>query len=404
MGVSAKNLPMNASDVELALTHAPLVQVFADDPPGDPDVWLAGAVLSEFDESGGAREVCAATAYDQWPDSSRDIMVRPYAGDHAGGFALVPRTRHPKLLRGETTQSTGCGRRWPVGNDVSAPSFYEINREGLSVRLTYWFFYPTSSAPANDFVQMLPALLEARISGNVSDDLFPPICVVIPRNAIDRFWERVAARGGFGKQLVQSARVGGTLGTGMVVALRHALGPGAARLIKSLDPATQERIASLYVHEGDWEGITVELDGGGQPRRIAYWGHGHPIVADMTTAIGSGNRINVLVGRCSHASFPGTSQVSNSELKSVLAARYLEEILPGDNDATWDTRNDLRSVVDQPWYGFGGSWGTPRLAPFGLVTPRRVKSFDLWKEATGPLGPSRMKTESQVKALVELRH
>jgi hypothetical protein len=124
----------------------------------------------------------------------------------------------------------------------------------------------------------------------------------------------------------------------------------------------------------------------------------------MTTAIGSGNRINVLVGRCSHASFPGTSQVSNSELKSVLAARYLEEILPGDNDATWDTRNDLRSVVDQPWYGFGGSWGSPRLAPFGLVTPRRVKSFDLWKEATGPLGPSRMKTESQVKALVELRH
>jgi len=118
------------------------------------------------------------------------------------------------------------------------------------------------------------------------------------------------------------------------------------------------------LHEGDWERITVYLDESKPearpPAAIVFYRHStntfrkwggvekeetHPVVY---CAIGS------------HASLP-SANFGFIDVGDAGGPRW----------RTWEPDNDLASIREQPWYGFGGAWGR-----VGRV-----------RDSTGPLGP-----------------
>jgi hypothetical protein len=104
-------------------------------------------------------------------------------------------------------------------------------------------------------------------------------------------------------------------------------------------------------HEGDWERISVQLDDNNHARKVAYYQHDGSCVLDWNAApkTRAGHPI-VYSDTGSHASSPtGT-----------------------DGGPRWGTWKHLRNVLQTPWYGYGGAWGS---ASDTSIT-------------TGPLGPS----------------
>ena len=109
--------------------------------------------------------------------------------------------------------------------------------------------------------------------------------------------------------------------------------------------------AGFTNHEGDWERISVQLDDNNHARKVAYYQHDGSCVLDWNAApkTRAGHPI-VYSDNGSHASSPtGT-----------------------DGGPRWGTWKHLRNVLQTPWYGYGGAWGS---ASDTSIT-------------TGPLGPS----------------
>jgi hypothetical protein len=390
-------------DLDLAQAFAPLVRVGATDPSADPAIWLGHADLVAYPETGNPATISPAVAVEAWPTDVRERLVRPHDGDSAGGYAFVPRTRAPKLLWGEPATATlPDGRSWPVGGEVRAPCFYEVEELPGAKRLTYWFFFPTSTTPANDFARMVPALIDLLRKGTLPPDAFPPMVNQVSIPARLRPWYWLESRFPLVKDVLgdPARRAGGGF-TALAMVPWQLLDRDTQAFIGQLDPLEQERIASLYVHEGDWEGISVEVSTPGVLQRVIYWGHGHPVTlkaSQVPTEPHQGMpRLTVLTAIGSHASMPPASG-SVTASPNVLQ-RLQEEVLPGDDAVVWKTWTDLRPVRAQPWYGFGGAWGRPRLAPLGTLDQRRLHQFDLWREATGPLGPSRLKLSKNRESL-----
>ncbi len=236
-------------DASIAARFAPLVGVWRDDLPADPDPWLREADLVRYDDAGTATTIGIAGDTDQWPADARSDGVRPNERS-AAGLASVPRSRAAKLVP-VGGEAASFGRLPLRGGRVDAPCFYEAEADAAGVLLTYWFFFPTSTTPANQFTQMLPVIIDAMRHGELSPTEFPPVSVEAPRNLVDRFWEWVARSSPFGKDLVRSARSIGALGTFAAVLPFRALGVDTKAFIKQLDPRVQDLIASVYVHEGD---------------------------------------------------------------------------------------------------------------------------------------------------------
>lgn len=133
----------------------------------------------------------------------------------------------------------------------------------------------------------------------------------------------------------------------------------------------------LQSHEGDWEGISIQLDPTDAPLNVFYYSHGegeqrswieteklpgtdHPVVY---TAVGS------------HASYP------NAGLHCVFLCGDFD--VASSNGPAWETWNSLADVTVQPWYGYGGAWGE---VGDGITIPD-IGSI-LGGDFTGPLGPS----------------
>lgn len=371
--------------------------MWREDPPADPDIWLNGADLVRYDETGAAATICVGTDHERWPTDSRQEGVRPHERS-AAGLALVPRSRAPKLVPADTdAQSFG---RMPLrGGEIDAPCFFEAESTPNGLLITYWFFFPTSTTPANQFAQMLPVVIDALRKGELSPADFPPVSIEAPRNAIDRFWERVAAGSPFGADLARAARSGGALGTFAAALPVQALGIEGMNLISQLDPHVQDLIGSTYVHEGDWEGISVRLTVSGESQGALYWAHGKAIVDPQPVhqVIDSVPRVVVDVARGSHACGRPTDQGANALLLDP-ARRLLAEAFAGSTGANWRTWQRLRPVRSSAWYGFGGAWGRPRLPPVGSLDRRRFGSMDIWVESTGPLGPGPLKLDRNRKA------
>ena len=132
-------------------------------------------------------------------------------------------------------------------------------------------------------------------------------------------------------------------------------------------------------HEGDWEGIVIELDEEDRPVRVRYFAHGEETPAIEWSRVpkyGEHPRVYSALG--SHASYSGTGRQADWD----LTGRGLE----------WRTWLLLADARLQPWYGFGGAWGvarvvSPRFRRIAVTFGKTIKDG----EFTGPLGPSRFK-------------
>jgi len=146
----------------------------------------------------------------------------------------------------------------------------------------------------------------------------------------------------------------------------------AALLVKPLHRAGIRVIG----HEGDWEGISIELNHLDHPVSVAYFAHGEDVrpVAWPKVSKLDGHPI-VFSARGSHASYttPGTKKSD------------LDVAGGGPIWATWLLIADARV---QPWYGYGGAWGVARTVPAlaRKVLARFGKRIGEG-EFTGPLGP-----------------
>jgi hypothetical protein len=114
-------------------------------------------------------------------------------------------------------------------------------------------------------------------------------------------------------------------------------------------------------HEGDWEHITVLLDGKNRARRLQYFFHS----CDDWAGMDGDRRPEVFSALRSHATYlragphAGTCKGRDRTAKGT----------------TWRTWRSLRNAEEEPWYGFGGAWG----------------SMAKLSNRSGPLGPSRYK-------------
>lgn len=156
-------------------------------------------------------------------------------------------------------------------------------------------------------------------------------------------------------------------------------------------PFVGGNIAGKLSHEGDWENIDVAIDAEGRPLSVAFYGHGDPHVeawSDVCKEIdgrescssSEPGRPVVFSARESHASY--AKPVDRKGKATAVCGRHLGiRVCSHDfrNRGTrWDPAERPASLLDaraQPWYGFGGAWGTVGVA----------------RDMTGPLGPSAYK-------------
>lgn len=113
----------------------------------------------------------------------------------------------------------------------------------------------------------------------------------------------------------------------------------------------------LFGHQGDWEHVSMVLDGSGRVRGAYFAAHGRPRrvgVDDLETYEG---RTVVYSARESHASYPTAGEHGHGD--------------ETDDGPTWETWRCLESLSVQAWRRFAGAWG-------GVGTLAAT---------TGPLGP-----------------
>lgn len=130
-------------------------------------------------------------------------------------------------------------------------------------------------------------------------------------------------------------------------------------------------LGDVQNHEGDWERITVQLDGNYQPTEVRYSAHeGMDTARSWADAPSEDGRPVVYVGQGSHASYPDTGEWTTN--------------FPGANDQAsssgirFDTAGQPAvDVTGEAWYGSHVLWGERgSLAEFGQGA------------TTGPTGPS----------------
>jgi hypothetical protein len=235
----------------------------------------------------------------------------------------------------------------------SNPSVYEgatvyWDYEENTRAMTYWLFYPGSSPPLGILRVGEQIGMRSRGEAGVPPDEEPP--PVVERATAAAYLEEFQeAYPGLVREVDPAAQ---TRGFGDALGHLKRLAAGVEALLRDDD----------VLHEGDWERIVVYLDQAdpenAPPDSVLFYRHStnaprkwasvekedgdHPVVY---SAIGS------------HASLPSAD------------FGYIDV---GDRDGPkWRTWEDLASVAEQPWYGFGGAWG-------------RVGKV---RDATGPLGP-----------------
>lgn len=128
-------------------------------------------------------------------------------------------------------------------------------------------------------------------------------------------------------------------------------------------------------HEGDWEGISIELDGEDRPLRARYFAHGERVPPVPWSAVRQveGHPV-VFTALGSHASYTASGPQPDFDVTAG-----------GPIWATWLLLADVRR---QPWYGFGGAWGRARPVPAAVRQVAASVGFPVGDgDFTGPTGP-----------------
>jgi hypothetical protein len=128
-------------------------------------------------------------------------------------------------------------------------------------------------------------------------------------------------------------------------------------------------------HEGDWERITVRLDGT-EATEVAYYQHGAgPEKVAYAAVEKRGTHPVVFSGRASHASYR-TAGFQQKFADRTGRAR------------AWRTWEFIADATKQPWYAFGGAWGVVRGVPRTVRALGRRAGLPIGDgEFTGPSGP-----------------
>jgi hypothetical protein len=124
-------------------------------------------------------------------------------------------------------------------------------------------------------------------------------------------------------------------------------------------------------HEGDWENITVNLNGDNRATKVAFFHHGKSCTVQWKSPELQkchGHPV-VFSAHGSHGSYPSAKKWERNNLPDDHTGRGVR----------WRTYQHLKSLVHQPWYGYGGAWGQ--------------SDVNVLKDGnnTGPLGPSKFK-------------
>jgi hypothetical protein len=153
-------------------------------------------------------------------------------------------------------------------------------------------------------------------------------------------------------------------------------------------PPGPEMLLNQFVHEGDWERISVLLEPrpGHRYAPISVRYHFHeesrdvPWYAVRKVAAEDGGTPThpvVYIAKASHASYPRAGEYE--EERRILGGRRVtarDDAIACSQCPQWRTWERLESATRAPWYGFGGAWGN--------IGPDAGR--------TGPLGPSPRKT------------
>jgi len=307
---------------------------------GTDTVWVAGQKPAQPSWRVNLRRLAAAdgSAYLRQGRGIRaSDHTRPYdSGERAAGLGLGEGFCLTLFARGgrKGTPSTSSDRAVYTGT----PVYYEYEPD--HARITYWFCYGGSTAPLR-----LVSLHE---------DFGLAMAAAAPAlRSLDPTAVLAAAQRAYPSAIEKRGRPSISLELnldGAVAAWRALQRPVALLLPGPEFP---------FMHEGDWERITVYLGAGGEAVGAAYYQHhGAQPLKWRELELAEGRPV-VYSAQGSHASLPHT--------KDLLDAADAK----GRVWRTWENLED----VHQSWFGFGGGWG--RLGPIA--------------DATGPLGPSRWK-------------
>lgn len=341
---------------ELAARYAPLVVLHADDKlrPSSADWFVARSALRWATGRGLDGEAVPEAGADL--DASRLGAAGPHPyrhGDHVASALTRPlddaaaRRGDPPLeqgfflrLREEAFARGDRGSSADASAYAGSTAYWDYEERARA--MTYWLFYAGSAPPLGILRAGEQIGTRGPPTGAVPD-------VLEAADAAAKLEEFQRAYPGLALEAEPEIQ---TRGLGDVVQRLRVVAEGIRALLRADD----------VLHEGDWERITVYLDAddpeGAPPAAVGFYRHSTNTFrkwADVEMDDGTHPVVYSAIG--SHASLP-TPGFGFIDVGDPRGPR-------------WHTWRELASIVEQPWYGFGGAWGR-----VGRV-----------RDSTGPLGP-----------------
>lgn len=117
---------------------------------------------------------------------------------------------------------------------------------------------------------------------------------------------------------------------------------------------------SLLSHQGDWEDITIKVNGDGQVEGAFLSAHGKRPFFPQSELIIENDRVVVFCSRETHAFYPAPGTHGSLDQDKTAAGGF-----------SWDTAGKVEDLSVQPWRDYAGAWGE-----VGDIV-----------HTTGPLGP-----------------
>lgn len=347
---------------EIAQRYAPLVVLHDDDKlrPSSAE-WFLDRSSLRWATGGGLGGVPVPEA-DSEVDTSRlgAASSDPYTFDgHAASKLTRPLDDHsargaePPVaqgfflhLREETFARGDKGTSSDSSVYTGTRTYWDYDETAKA--MTYWLFYAGSSPPLGILRMGEQIGLRARDAGDVpADEMSPPELEAAAAAAY--LEEFQLAYPGLAREVEPPTQ---TRGFADALQRLRVVSAGMQALLRDDD----------VLHEGDWERITVYLDQadpeGAAPASVGFYRH-------STNTFRKWDSVDKEAGTHPFAYSAIGSHAS-------LPTPGFGQIDVGDPDGPhWRTWDDLASIVEQPWYGFGGAWGQ-----VGKV-----------RDSTGPLGP-----------------
>jgi hypothetical protein len=306
---------------------------------------LDGAAVPEAEDAIDASRLGAASTNPyRFDRHTASQLTRPLDGNSARGTdppkaqGFFLRLREEQFARGD--KSTASDRDVYAG----VPVYWDYDETMKT--LTYWFFY-AGSAPPLGLLRLHEQIgVRSRDAAGAPPGEAPPP-ELTAATAAATLEEFQLAYPSLAAEVAPPTR-------------------GFGDALQILDTASAALHALLrddhVLHEGDWERMSLYLDQddpeGAQPESVAFYRHA----------------TNTFRKWDSVEKTDGTHPVGYSGIGShaTLPTPGFGQIDVGDPDGPrWRTWENLLSVIEQPWYGFGGAWGRIGKVP----------------DTTGPLGP-----------------